>query len=85
MDDQVAIGGIYAHYNADESARSGDNYTYEVIIVATHTETDETMVVYKQLYTSEESTKVRVWTRPLSGPKGFLTPEGDVPRFRLIK
>ncbi|MCL4430989.1 MAG: DUF1653 domain-containing protein [Epsilonproteobacteria bacterium] len=44
--------GIYAHYKGNE---------YEVIDIATHSETEEKMVVYKALYGERG-----VWVRPLS-------------------
>jgi hypothetical protein len=44
--------GIYAHYKGNE---------YEVIDVATHSETEEKMVVYKALYGEKG-----LWVRPLS-------------------
>ncbi|MDP2105944.1 MAG: DUF1653 domain-containing protein [Desulfobulbaceae bacterium] len=44
--------GIYAHYKGNE---------YEVIDIATHSETEEKMVVYKALYG-----EFGLWVRPLS-------------------
>ncbi|MDP2078406.1 MAG: DUF1653 domain-containing protein [Sulfuricurvum sp.] len=44
--------GIYAHYKGNE---------YEVIDIATHSETEEKMVVYKALYG-----ECGLWVRPLS-------------------
>ncbi|HEX5670883.1 MAG TPA: DUF1653 domain-containing protein [Sulfuricurvum sp.] len=43
--------GIYAHYKGNE---------YEVIEIATHSETEEAMVVYRALYG-----EFGVWVRPL--------------------
>lgn len=65
--------GIYTHYKGQE---------YEVIEVATHSETEEKMVVYRALYG-----EFGLWVRPLSmfdetmpdGRKRFtLTREKDV-------
>ncbi len=44
--------GIYAHYKGNE---------YEVIDIATHSETEEKMVVYRALYG-----ECGLWVRPLS-------------------
>ncbi|MDP2079004.1 MAG: DUF1653 domain-containing protein [Sulfuricurvum sp.] len=44
--------GIYVHYKGRE---------YEVIDIATHSETEEKMVVYKALYGERG-----MWVRPLS-------------------
>lgn len=44
--------GIYVHYKGNE---------YEVIDIATHSETEEKMVVYKALYG-----EFGLWVRPLN-------------------
>lgn len=44
--------GIYVHYKGNE---------YEVMDIATHSETEEKMVVYRALYGERG-----VWVRPLS-------------------
>lgn len=44
--------GIYSHYKGNE---------YEVIDIATHSETEEKMVVYRALYG-----EFGLWVRPLS-------------------
>ena len=44
--------GIYVHYKGNE---------YEVIDIATHSETEEKMVVYKALYG-----EFGLWVRPLA-------------------
>ena len=44
--------GIYAHYKGNE---------YEVIDIATHSETEEKIVVYRALYGERG-----LWVRPLS-------------------
>ena len=46
----IIIGGKYRHYKGNE---------YVVIDVATHSETEEEMVVYKALYGGE-----KLWVRP---------------------
>ncbi len=67
--------GIYEHYK-------GKNY--EVLNVATHTETSELMVIYKALYKGNfpEGT---LWARPLEMFKENVTVNGKlVPRFRFL-
>lgn len=48
----IIKGGKYRHYKGNE---------YLVIDIATHSETEEEMVVYKALYGEE-----KLWVRPLS-------------------
>ena len=48
----IVIGGKYRHYKGNE---------YLVVDVATHSETEEEMVVYKALYGEG-----KLWVRPLS-------------------
>ena len=48
----VLKAGIYTHYKGNE---------YEVIDIATHSETEEQMVVYRALYG-----EFGLWVRPLS-------------------
>lgn len=51
MNDTIKLG-VYRHFKGNE---------YEVLAVATHSETLEPMVVYRALYGDGE-----VWVRPLS-------------------
>ncbi|MBR5152658.1 MAG: DUF1653 domain-containing protein [Clostridia bacterium] len=63
--------GVYQHYKGNR---------YEVLEIANHSETLEKMVVYRALYGEGE-----VWVRPLSmWSEEVETPDGKVPRFRLI-
>ncbi len=48
----IIIGGKYRHYKGNE---------YLVVDIATHSETEEEMVVYKALYGEGQ-----LWVRPLS-------------------
>ena len=48
----IIKGGKYRHYKGNE---------YLVVDIATHSETEEEMVVYKALYGEE-----KLWVRPLS-------------------
>lgn len=67
--------GQYEHYKGKR---------YEVLDVAVHTETLETMVIYKALYKGDfpEGT---LWVRPLTMFKENVTIEGKVvPRFRQL-
>jgi len=99
LDNQVLVGRFYKHYKAEESAERGDDYTYEILEVSDdydrilsigeYTERDDPrkrglLVVYKQLYETKERPKGHIWLRPLEGPKGFTTSEGDKPRFTLL-
>ena len=63
--------GRYRHYKGGE---------YTVIAVAQHSETGETLVVYRPEYGDRE-----LWVRPLSMfQENVETPDGVVPRFALI-
>ncbi|WP_237058950.1 DUF1653 domain-containing protein [Microbulbifer sediminum] len=64
--------GIYRHYKGP---------LYEVMEVATHSETGEQLVVYRALYG-----EYGVWVRPLGMFAETIDKGGDtVPRFALVK
>lgn len=69
--EELVIGGTYRHFKGN---------LYKVLAVATHSETEERMVVYQKLYREQD-----VWVRPYDM---FLdmkeTPEGRVKRFVLM-
>lgn len=68
--------GIYEHYKKKQ---------YEVIDVATHSETLEELVVYRALYDSEEFGKNSLWVRPLSMFLETVIINGEkIPRFKYI-
>lgn len=63
--------GKYRHYKGKE---------YEVLGEVRHSETLETLVLYKQLYGTGS-----LWVRPIAMFKEFVTVEGrSVPRFEKI-
>ena len=65
--------GKYKHYKGNE---------YEVIGIAKHSETLETLVVYKALYQEEGN---NLWVRPLSMFTEEVNVEGQIlPRFRKV-
>lgn len=64
--------GRYRHYKGGE---------YTVLGVARHSETEESLVVYRPEYGERA-----LWVRPLSMfVETVETPEGRVPRFSLIE
>ena len=64
--------GLYEHYKGNK---------YEVLYVATHSETMERLVVYKALYGD-----YGIWVRPLEMFKEYLVRDGErIPRFRKIE
>ncbi|MGE4427182.1 MAG: DUF1653 domain-containing protein [Solirubrobacteraceae bacterium] len=64
--------GRYRHYKGPE---------YEVLFEARHSETEETMVVYRQLY-GEHGT----WVRPKAMFVETVTVDGrEVPRFAPVE
>lgn len=64
--------GIYRHYKGS---------LYQVLHTAQHSETEESLVVYRCLYG-----EYGVWVRPIVMFAEMVTVEGkQVPRFELIK
>lgn len=65
--------GIYQHYKGQ---------LYQVMNVATHSETEEKLVVYQCLYGDYS-----IWVRPLTMFTGMITTPDDreVERFKLIQ
>ena len=64
--------GIYCHYKGN---------LYEVLHTAKHSETEETLVVYRCLYGEYD-----VWVRPLAMFTEIVNIDSKkVPRFELIK
>lgn len=66
---EVEVGATYQHYKGAE---------YEILHVAVHTETMETLVVYKS---SEEDGDPRTWVRPIMM---FHEMVDGVPRFKKL-
>jgi hypothetical protein len=65
----VVEPGRYVHYKGNE---------YEVLGVASHSETEEQLVVYRALYGA-----MGLWVRPEAMfTETVETPSGPVPRFR---
>lgn len=63
--------GRYRHYKGKD---------YEVIDIATHSETGERLVVYRTLYGNYD-----LWVRPLSMFTDTISLDGEAtPRFRFI-
>ncbi len=64
--------GLYRHYKGGE---------YKVYEVATHSETEESLVVYRPLYGA-----AALWVRPLAMFTELLEYKGEmVARFELLK
>ena len=64
--------GIYRHYKGS---------LYQVLYTAQHSETEESLVVYRCLYG-----EYGVWVRPLAMFIETVTVDGkEIPRFELIK
>ncbi len=64
--------GTYRHYKGN---------TYQVLGVATHSETEESLVVYRALYGNRG-----LWVRPLEMFQGKVEVKGkSIPRFELIQ
>ena len=64
--------GIYRHYKGN---------LYQVLHTATHSETEESLVVYRCLYG-----EYGVWVRPLAIFAETVTVDGkEIPRFEFIQ
>ncbi len=71
MPNDVIVPGLYRHYKGSE---------YRVFEVARHSETEETLVVYRALYGD-----FGLWVRPLSMFAETVELDGKmIPRFALI-
>ena len=71
-DNPTIVRGIYRHYKGN---------LYEVLDIATHSETEQKMVVYRALYG-----EFGLWVRPLEMfAENVATEEGSCPRFGLKK
>ena len=69
--DQVVALGIYEHYSGKR---------YQVLGVAQHTETSETVIVYRSLYGD-----FALWVRPKSMFLEHIEKNGQlIPRFKLV-
>jgi hypothetical protein len=74
---QTIKPGIYRHIKGKE---------YEVIGIAKHSETLESVVVYRALYTSEEFGDRALWVRPIAMFLETVMIEGkEVSRFEYIE
>ncbi|WP_114701748.1 DUF1653 domain-containing protein [Psychrobacter proteolyticus] len=73
MANQVAVSqGIYRHYKGS---------LYQVLHTAQHSETEESLVVYRCLYG-----EYGVWARPLAMFTETVTVDGQaIPRFELVQ
>lgn len=68
--------GKYKHFKGN---------IYEVIAIATHSETGEELVVYKALYESEKTKHGQIWARPKKMFEETIEIDGkQIKRFQLI-
>lgn len=71
MNEELVIGGIYRHFKGN---------LYRVISLATHSETEEIMVVYAKEYDDHS-----IWVRPLSMFLDYKDVQGEkVKRFTKV-
>ena len=72
VDNQSILKGIYRHYKGN---------LYQVLHTAQHSETEESLVVYRCLYG-----EYGVWVRPLSMfVETVKVDSKELPRFELIQ
>lgn len=76
--------GFYYHYKHDPSGAI-NNFAYEVLGTAKHTEDNTLTVIYRPLYRSEHIEKADFYSRPLSMFMENVTINSrSIPRFSLI-
>ena len=81
---QLIPGTIVAHYKHNPQLDS-TNYTYKIIGIAKHTETDELMVVYLPCYPTDWLDSAEFAVRPLKIFCDNLEVNGEIKeRFRVI-
>lgn len=69
--EKIKINGVYRHFKGNK---------YKVLNIATHSETEEEMVVYQKLYGDRS-----IWVRPLQVFLDYKLVDGEqVKRFILI-
>ena len=72
MTDQQLQAGLYRHYKGNE---------YEVIGIARHSESEESLVVYRPLYGEG-----KLWVRPLDMFTELVNVDGkQTPRFKCLE
>lgn len=76
MTREFKSGDIVAHFKREQVDKTTNKYLYRIITLATHTETEETLVVYEALYEP-----FGVFARPLDS---FLS-EVDHDKYPDIK
>ena len=77
--------GFYYHFKHDPSGPI-NNYAYEVLGTAKHSETEEITVIYKPLYKNEWLREVELMSRPISMFMDTVDkPEYKGSRFTLIE
>lgn len=50
MTREFKSGDIVAHFKREQVDKTTNKYLYRIITLATHTETEETLVIYEALY-----------------------------------
>jgi len=71
------IGAIYEHFKG---------HIVEVLLIVRHTETEEEMIVYKELGINKDWGKDSLWVRPLGMFLETVERDGKkFPRFKLVK
>lgn len=80
--ERVLKKGVYRHFKAAYML-------YELIGEATHTETGEKLVIYRNLYEKENLKKGQIWARPKEMfiskvPAGRENPNNQEYRFEYI-
>lgn len=82
--DQAPEKGFYYHFKHDPT-KGVNNYVYEMLGMARHSEDESYLVIYQPLYTSEYHRAADFSARPIDLFIGEVTRDGKTfPRFQRI-
>lgn len=77
---EITAGSFYYHYKHDAKGEI-NNFAYEIIGTAMHTETENFFVIYKPLYPNEQ----KLFARPIElFTDVVIVEDKEIPHFTLI-
>ena len=66
MNNRLKPGDVVQHFKREAIQHPGNVYLYRILAIASHTETDETLVIYQALYLTGKlgEPSLQVYARP---------------------